>query len=263
MTIKPLLIFDSGVGGLSVLAHIRAHLPHEAIVYCADNAGFPYGLKSDAELADRVPALLARLCARYRPELVVIACNTASTIALGPVRTALGLPVVGTVPAIKPAAACTRTKVIGLLGTHATVRRHYVDTLINEFASDCCVLRHGSARLVEAAEAKLRGEALVPELISAELDGLFSQPEGKSIDTVVLACTHFPLLAAELAVAVPHPVTWIDSGEGIARRVVHLLGDRPQNGQQPGRMVFTGVNPQSSALASALARYGLTEIEYL
>lgn len=260
---KPLLIFDSGVGGLSVLAHIRARLPHESIVYCADNAGFPYGLKSDAELSARVPKLLARLCERYQPELVVIACNTASTIALGPVRAALGLPVVGTVPAIKPAAALTSSRVIGVLGTHATVRQHYVDDLVSEYAHDCVVLRHGSARLVTAAEACLRGEGVDPSLLREELDGLFGQPRGEQIDVVVLACTHFPLLTNALADAAPHPVTWMDSGEGIARRVVHLLGERPPMVPSPGRMVFTTATPSATALAPALAGYGLNKIEIL
>ncbi|MGI4879874.1 MAG: glutamate racemase, partial [Janthinobacterium lividum] len=157
MSADLILLFDSGVGGLSVLPHVRALLPQWPIVFAADNAGFPYGTKTEAEIAGRVPALLGRLVERYRPRLVVIACNTASTIALGPVRAALDLPVVGTVPAIKPAAAISRTRVIGVLGTPATVRQPYVDRLSAEFASDCKVLRHGSGRLVELAEAKLRG----------------------------------------------------------------------------------------------------------
>ncbi|HEY6916888.1 MAG TPA: glutamate racemase, partial [Allosphingosinicella sp.] len=191
---KPILIFDSGVGGLSVLKPIRNLLPTAPIVYAADNAGYPYGTKSEAEIAARVPALLGRLSERYDPELIVIACNTASTIALDAVRAALDLPIVGTVPAIKPAAALTKTKVIGVLGTNATVRQPYVDRLAAEFASDCIVLRHGSAELVDAAEAKLRGEAPDPAIFTRALDGLFSQPEGSGIDTVVLSCTHFPLV---------------------------------------------------------------------
>ena len=155
----PLLIFDSGVGGLSVLAEIRALLPNAPIVYAADSAGFPYGTKSAAEIAARVPALLGRLAERYDPALIVIACNTASTIALDAVRAALDLPIVGTVPAIKPAAELSRTRAIGVLGTDATIVQPYVDRLAAEFAADCMVIRHGSAELVELAEAKLRGEA--------------------------------------------------------------------------------------------------------
>ena len=158
---RPILFFDSGVGGLSIVAPARRELPAARLIYAADSAGFPYGVKQEAEIAGRVPALLGRLAERYRPRLIVIACNTASTIALGAVRIALDVPIVGTVPAIKPAAAISRTRVIGVLGTAATVRQAYVDDLATRFASDCQVIRHGSADLVTLAEAKLRGEAAV------------------------------------------------------------------------------------------------------
>ena len=154
----PLLFFYSGVGGLSVLAPTRALLPNAPIVYVADSAGFPYGQRSDAELASRVPALLGRLVERFHPRLVVIACNTASTIALDHARAALDVPIVGTVPAIKPAAEISKTRVIGVLGTEATVRQPYVDDLAAKFAADCTIIRHGSPELVELAEAKLGGE---------------------------------------------------------------------------------------------------------
>ena len=196
---RPILFFDSGVGGLSVLAPTRALLPAAPVVYAADDAGFPYGTRSESEIAGRVPALLGRLAERYRPRLIVIACNTASTIALAAVRGALDLPVVGTVPAIKPAALASITRVIGVLGTEATVRQPYVDRLSAEFAADCTVLRHGSARLVELAEAKLRGESVPPADVAHELAGLLDQPGGDRLDTIALACTHFPLLQDELA----------------------------------------------------------------
>ena len=165
-TVGPILLFDSGVGGLSVLAAVRDLLPQASLVYVADSAGFPYGTKSEAEIAARVPALLGRLAERYDPRLIVIACNTASTIALQHVRAALDIPIVGTVPAIKPAAELSETRVIGVLGTDATVRQPYVDDLAARFASDCIVLRHGSAALVELAEAKLRGEPADPAGLS-------------------------------------------------------------------------------------------------
>src|SRR3954454_11269400 len=156
----PILFFDSGVGGLSVLAPTRELLPNAAIVYAADSAGFPYGKRSEAEIASRVPALLGRLVERFHPRLAVIACNTASTIALEVVRSALDLPVVGTVPAIKPAAEMSKTRVIGVLGTEATVRQPYVDDLAARFAPDCTLVRHGSPQLVELAEAKLAGDEI-------------------------------------------------------------------------------------------------------
>src|SRR5687768_1679174 len=156
----PILFFDSGVGGLSVLAKVRALLPEAPIVYAADSAGFPYGKRSEEDLAERVPALLTLLAERFEPRLIVIACNTASTIALDHARDALDIPIVGTVPAIKPAAELSRSRVIGVLGTEATVRQPYVDDLAARFAADCTVIRHGSAELVELAEAKLAAETI-------------------------------------------------------------------------------------------------------
>ena len=271
----PILVFDSGVGGLSVLGPVRALLPGIAVVYAADNAGFPYGTKTEADIAARVPALLGRLVERYHPRLVVIACNTASTIALAPVRAALDLPVVGTVPAIKPAAAASITRVIGVLGTAATVRQPYVDRLSAEFAADCRVLRHGSSVLVELAEAKLRGITPDPAAVARELAGLLDQPGGDRLDTVALACTHFPLLAAELAAAAPRPLTFVDGGQGIARRVASLLPDTspapratPAEGHRAAasagsRAVFTRSVPDVDALAPALHGYGLDAIDFL
>ncbi|OYU14800.1 MAG: glutamate racemase [Alphaproteobacteria bacterium PA4] len=257
---QPILVFDSGVGGLSVLAPIRQLLPGIGIVYAADNAGFPYGTKTEAEIASRVPALLGRLVERYRPQLVVIACNTASTIALAHVRAALDVPVVGTVPAIKPAAERSRSRVIGVLGTAATVRQPYVDRLSAEFASDCLVLRHGSAALVTLAEARLAGETVTAADVAPELAGLLDQPGGDRMDMVVLACTHFPLLAAELAAAAPRPLGFVDGGPGIARRVAYLLGtDAGSWTAPPGVVVFTRHDRHVDALAPALAGYGLTE----
>jgi glutamate racemase len=261
---SPILFFDSGVGGLSVVAPARDILPTAAFVYAADTAGFPYGTKTEAEIAARVPALLGRLVERYRPRLVVIACNTASTIALSVVRGALDVPVVGTVPAIKPAAEASITRVIGVLGTDATVRQPYVDRLSAEFASDCTVVRHGSAALVALAEAKLRGEQVAISGVRAAIARLFDGPHGGSIDTVVLACTHFPLLADELAAAVPHPVRFVDGGPGIARRIAHLTAgqDWPDAGPS-GVAVVTRLDDTARALAPAFSARGFPELVQL
>jgi glutamate racemase len=258
----PVLLFDSGVGGLSVLERVRAHRPQAAIIYCADNAGFPYGTKSEADLAARVPVLLGRLVERYRPCVVVIACNTASTIALGAVRQVLDLPVVGTVPAIKPAAQISRSKVIGVLGTKATVRQAYVDQLVRDHAADCTVLRYGTADLVELAEAKLRGETTTPEAYAQVMRGLLDQPGAEQMDTIVLACTHFPLVKTDLMAASPRPLNWVDSGDGIARRVVHWTKDRSWRFPS-GRAIFTAYDEKCELLRPALRRYGLTDIDYL
>lgn len=258
----PILFFDSGVGGLSVVAPTQALLPLAPIVYAADSAGFPYGIKSEAEIAARVPALLGRLVERYRPRLVVIACNTASTIALPAVRAALDVAVVGTVPAIKPAAALTRSRVIGVLGTEATVRQAYVDDLAARFAGDCTVLRHGSAELVRLAEAKLAGEAPDPVRIAAVLDGLFGQPGGAAVDVIVNACTHFPLVEPELARAAPN-VRFVDGGPGIARRIAALTQGQAWPARPVHRAVFTRLGDAERNLAPALAGYRIEAVEAL
>ena len=257
----PILFFDSGVGGLSVLAPTRALLPNAPIVYCADSAGFPYGTKSDAELAERVPEILGRLVERFQPRLAVIACNTASTIALDHARAALELPIVGTVPAIKPAAEVSKTRVIGVLGTEATVRQPYVDDLAAKFAADCLLIRHGSPELVELAEAKLAGENIDIEAVRAATLPMFDAPGGDRIDTVVLACTHFPLLAEELGAAFPS-VTYVDGGPGIARRIAFLTRGQQWPAQPSlGIMVFTSAVRHPSA--AALERFGMGEIRTL
>ncbi|MHA6723494.1 glutamate racemase [Sphingomonas sp. RS2018] len=261
---RSVLFFDSGVGGLSVLAPARALLPDMPVVYVADSAGYPYGTKSEAEIAARVPALLGRLAERYDPRLIVIACNTASTIALAAVRAALDIGVVGTVPAIKPAAEASVTRVIGVLGTPATVRQPYVDDLTARFAADCTVLRHGSSALVDLAEAHLAGAAPDAAAYRDVLAGLFDQPGGERIDTIVNACTHFPLVESALAAAAPRPVRFVDGGAGIARRIAHLTaGQDWPDVPPPGRAVFTRLDAQADALRPALAHYGLSVVEGL
>ena len=257
----PILFFDSGVGGLSVLGPTRELLPRAPIVYAADSAGFPYGRRTEAEIATRVPALLGRLVERFRPRLAVIACNTASTIALDHARAALDLPIVGTVPAIKPAAERSQTRVIGVLGTEATVRQPYVDDLAATFAADCTIIRHGSPELVELAEAKLAGDAVALDAVRAAAQPMFDAPAGERIDTVVLACTHFPLLSAELNAAFPG-IAYVDGAAGIARRIAWLTREQPWPAEpQPGVAVFTA--PPRESLLGALAAYGLGELHIL
>jgi glutamate racemase len=251
-----ILMLDSGVGGLSVLDDVRALLPAIDISYIADNAGFPYGTKTEMEVATRVCALLGRLTERLAPDLIVIACNTASTIALAHARAVLDVPVVGTVPAIKPAAEQSVSRVIGVLGTEATVRQPYVDRLSADHAGDCTVLRYGSARLVELAEAHLRGETVTAADVAPCLAGLTDQPGGDRLDVVALACTHFPLLEQQLREAAPQ-LAFVDGGPGIARRVAYLLGDKGREGSGQGRAIFTRQDAQVDALAPALHRYGL------
>jgi glutamate racemase len=257
----PILLFDSGVGGLTVLEEVRKALPDAPIIYAADTAGLPYGTKTEAQIAARVAGLLGRLTERLRPRLVCIACNTASTIALGMVRDVLEVPIVGTVPAIKPAAAMTRTGVIGLLGTEATVRQAYVDRLAQEFASDKRLLRYGAPGLVEAAEAKLRGEPVDPAAIRHAAEALRGQPGGERMDTVVLACTHFPLVQAELAEALGSDVRFVHGAPGIARQVARLTAGQEYARQRPDMALFTGAGDVPDAHRTKLAQYGLLEVE--
>lgn len=253
MASSPILLFDSGVGGLTVLDELRQLLPDAPVIYAADMAGLPYGAKSEAEIAARVSGLLGRMSERYHPRLACIACNTASTIALGMVRDVLEIPIVGTVPAIKPAAAKTRSGTIGLLGTEATIRQAYVDKLEAEFAQGKRLLRHAAPGLVEAAEAKLRGEDFDPSLVSHAVDGLRAMPGGGDIDTVVLACTHFPLLQSELAAAFGPGVQFVHGAAGIARRIAHLTQSLGFDRQSPDFAITTGPLDQFQALAPAFA----------
>lgn len=258
---RRVLIFDSGVGGLSVLDAItEAGLALE-LDYVADNAWLPYGLKSDAALKARVPALLAAVAAQWRPDLAVVACNTASTITLAEVRAALAIPVVGVVPPIKPAAAASQSGVIGLLATPATIARAYTDDLIAQFAAGRRVIRFGSAALVEAAERKLRGEPVPPAAVAEAIEALFGAPGGEALDVVALACTHFPLLARELAEAAPRPVQWLDSGAAIARRVAQLL--EPPAGQARMRAAAFSDADAAASLIGAFHARGFAQIAAL
>lgn len=263
-SVRPILIFDSGVGGLSVAGAIRALMPAAPMVYVADSAGFPYGTKSPELIAARVPALLGRVAERFDPALIVIACNTASTIALDGVRAALDLPVVGTVPAIKPAAALSKTRAIAVLGTDATVVQPYVDNLAARFAGDCMVIRHGSAELVDLAEAKLRGEPVPAIRFTAIMAAMLARPGGDRVDTVVLACTHFPLVEAELAAAAPRELMFVDGKEGIARRVAFLTGGTTWPAAPGGdTAIFTGGDSDMDAYRPAFADYGFIRMERL
>ena len=259
----PVLIFDSGVGGLSILADIAAALPGLPLVFACDNAFFPYGTKTETELLDRVDAVLQTLLASVQPQLVVVACNTASTVALPRLRSRYPIPIVGVVPAIKPAAQQSRNKIIGLLATPATVQRPYTDELIREFAADCQVIKIGSRELVQLAEDKLRGLSVNTAQLQAILAPFFADP-AHAPDTIVLGCTHFPLLRAELDAAVPQPVQWVDSGTAIARRVASLTAATATAGSGAlGDVWMTADTPDAQALWPALAARGFASLRFV
>ncbi|MBX7457745.1 glutamate racemase [Qipengyuania sp. 1NDH17] len=260
-TSSPILLFDSGVGGLTVLAELRKLMPKAPVIYAADMAGLPYGSKSEAEVAARVAGLLGRMAERYNPRLICIACNTASTIALGMVREVLETPIVGTVPAIKPAAQMTKTGTIGLLGTEATVRQGYVDDLQREFATGKKLLRYGANGLVALGEKKLRGESVSVDEVAKAASGLILQAGGENLDTVVLACTHFPLLQDELQEAFGKDVTFVDGSKGIARRIAHLLEGDSFAFWSRSFAVTTGELEDFRRLAPAFEQHGIKSLK--
>ena len=252
-----ILVFDSGLGGLTVHRAVAAARPDARYVYVADDAFFPYGGHGEAALVERVTALMATLIETHRPHLVVIACNTASTLLLPDLRARFAVPFVGTVPAIKPACAASTSRRVSVLGTEATVSREYTRTLIRDFANGAEVTLVGSARLAGYAEAELNGTPVEDAAIAAEIAPCFVGRDGRRTDTVVLACTHYPLLLERFERLAPWPVSFYDPAPAIARRVVDLIGPPGPDRAPPGRFLFTSGQPPSQPLAAALARFGI------
>lgn len=253
------LVFDSGLGGLTVLSRTAEICRSAHIVYAADDAGFPYGRLSEEALVARVLAVMERLVARFHPDLVVIACNTASTLVLPALRARFAIPFVGTVPAIKPAAAASRSGMISVLATPGTVARVYTRELIEHYAARCEVTLVGSTKLAGLAERALKGEPVDDDALIAEIAPCFVESAGRRTDVVTLSCTHYPLLLERMRRLAPWPVEWIDPAPAIARRVAALLG--PAAGPCPdATAVFTAGQELSGALRIALAGYGLARI---
>lgn len=248
-----ILVFDSGLGGLTVLREIVKARPDAHYVYVADDAFFPYGHHGEDEIVARVVPLIGELIARHAPDLVVIACNTASTLVMSHLRERYKVPFVGTVPAIKPACARSRTRRVSVLGTRGTVKREYTRALIRDFAQGCDVTLVGSGELASLAEAALSGIEVGDAAISAELAPCFvadrDDPQART-DTVVLACTHYPLLMDRLVALAPWQVDWIDPAPAIARRVVDLLGPPGTEADTTGaEMIFTSGRPHTLSQA--------------
>lgn len=258
-----ILVFDSGLGGLTVFSEVARARPDARFIYAADDAGFPYGRLSEAALVARVLAVMARLLEAHAPDLVVIACNTASTIALHALRQRFAVPFVGTVPAIKPAAALSRSKRISVLATPGTVAREYTRDLVATYAAGCRVTLVGSPRLAAIAEAELSGSPGADADIAAEIAPCFVTEDGGRTDVVALGCTHYPLLLARLRTLAPWPVTWLDPAPAIARRVVQLVGDAPPGYEADDEAVavFTGGAGVTPALRDALSARGLARVD--
>ncbi len=266
-----ILIFDSGVGGLSILGALKrnsdiSQTTHEWL-FCSDNAFFPYGLKKEDELIARVTRVLQAIHQQYQPDIIVLACNTASTVALEAVRQILPVPIVGVVPAIKPAAQLTQSGCIGLLATPGTIARAYTEQLIKDFASNCDVVRVGSNELVGQAEQQLRSGFVDQTKIHEALMPLRNAIAKHQLDTVVLACTHFPLIITHLQEQLPEIKHWVDSSEAVARRVAWLLQQPTQKNtahssgpEAGGTALFTRMDESIEQLKRTLGYFGLGNI---
>ncbi|WP_435946649.1 glutamate racemase [Dryocola sp. BD586] len=257
------LVFDSGVGGLSVYNEVRQLLPDLHYIYAFDNVAFPYGEKSEEFIVERVVDIVTAVQERYPLALAIIACNTASTVSLPALREKFVFPVVGVVPAIKPAARMTANGIVGLLATRGTVRRPYTHELVARFATECKIEMLGSAELVELAEAKLHGEPVPLEELRKILRPWLRMKEPP--DTVVLGCTHFPLLQEELLQVLPEGTRLIDSGAAIARRTAWLLEhEAPAAFSADENIAFCmAFTPETAQLMPVLQRYGFFKLEKL
>jgi glutamate racemase len=248
----PILMFDSGIGGLTVLREARVLMPDRRFVYVADDAGFPYGAWEEPALRGRIIELFGELLERFRPQISVIACNTASTLAIEALREAYpGHPFVGTVPAIKPAAERTWSGLVSVLATPGTVKRQYTRDLIRQWASKCHVRLVGSDRLASLAERYMRDGFVDEESVRAEIAPCFVEQDGRRTDIVVLACTHYPFLVNRMRKTAPWPVDWLDPAEAIARRALSLLGEPRRGGEAaldsaPDLALFTSGAPDTA-----------------
>src|ERR1700729_1751212 len=254
------LVFDSGLGGLSLLAEIRRLRPDIEIVYAADDAAFPYGRLSEAALIARVETVMARLIGEIEPDIVVIACSTASTLALPPLRADYPrLPFVGTVPAIKPAAAASRSRLISVLATRGTVARDYTHDLVRDHAANCEVTLVGSPLLAVIAERVMRGEAVEDAEIAREIPPCFVERDGRRTDQIVLACTHFPLIVDRINRLSPWAVGFVDPAPAIARRVDALIGSPRVSSSisSEGGAIFPSGDEPPQSLQKTLLCHGL------
>jgi glutamate racemase len=252
------------MGGLTVARAVAQQLPQAHLIYAADNAAFPYGAWKEKDLILRIVMVMGKLIEAAKPDVAVIACNTASTIALAELRAAFDVPFVGTVPAIKPAAAQTKSGVIGVLATPGTAAREYTHSLIHTFAYHCKVLLHGAPRLAELAEQKLRGHDISDADLAKEIAPVFRKRNGRATDVVVLGCTHYPLLVDDMKRIAPWPVTWIDPAPAIARRTADVLEETRLREEvdgvpQHGTVVLTSARGSASETLAAYASMGFSE----
>ncbi|AKO31471.1 glutamate racemase [[Haemophilus] ducreyi] len=262
---KPtILLYDSGMGGLTVYDEIRKKLPNAHYLYYFDNACFPYSEKPTEVLVERATKMVQKMAKNYPLDLVVVACNTASTVVLPTLRKIFPFPIVGTVPAIKPAAALSQTKTIGLLATKGTITRPYVLSLIEQYAPNCQIEKIGSTALVELVEQKLQTGVIDLTRLTPIIADWQNHP---TLDTVILGCTHFPMVKTELQQLLPNVKYFLDSGNAIANRVTHLIMHSPHNQQlekQRENLAFcTQQNNQFKQQAKIMQRWGFPQLNTL
>jgi len=252
-----LLIFDSGIGGLGVAEQIRILQPKARLTYLADNGFFPYGEKPDELLLAHIVRLIGQAIKTFTPDAVVVACNTASTIALAPLReTYLATPFIGCVPPIKPAAAATKTGHIGVFATAATVRRAYLQNLIETHAPHCVVHSFGTPTLAALAEAKFRGKVVD---VQTAVSAFFVRPGAGEIDAIALGCTHYTFLRDEFQALYPG-IAWFDPAQPVARQTFVVTRDFPTSSGGESVAYFTAALPDSAAMRPRLAGYGFEDV---
>ncbi len=260
---KRVLFFDSGVGGLSILSASLKLNPNIEAYYLFDNECFPYGTKSEDFLIHRVVDLVDRAVKRFEVCAVVIACNTASTITLPALRARLEIPVVGVVPAIKPAAKLSKNKVIGLLATPGTASRAYTRDLISTFARDCRIISVGDGTLAVTAERRMSGENIDVDRpgIREILRPLWDTPDGIIPDTVVLGCTHYPFLSDIFSEILPD-ATIIDSGEAVGRRIRTVIKNLPEREVEniSHQAFYTGILHNPDTRKKMFSRFGFEDL---
>lgn len=241
---------------------LRDTLPNLTIDYLADTALFPYGEQPDDLLTHRIVTLLDAACHELRPDVLVIACNTASTIALPALRERLSIPVVGCVPPIRWAGRVSTTRTVGLLSTAATARRPYVLDLHRQFASDCRLITHGARGLADLAERAFLGDDIPDTDVEQELAALFSQPNGDEIDTVGLGCTHYTFLLPAFERLARRPLNWLDPAPAVARQVRTVLetavSPRGPEMLPPQRLLMTSAPFNAQRLEQAVNRLGFS-----
>ncbi len=258
------LAFDSGIGGLGIVRAIRALSPLIQVDYLADTAVFPYGEQEDAALTERIISLVSHAVARLRPQAVVIACNTASTLALDALRVACpAIPFVGCVPPIRWAARQTKTGVIGLLATRATIRRPYLTRLHALYAPQCTLIAHAAPHLASYAEQVFRGHPVPDSAIYKDIEGLFNHPDSARLDAVGLGCTHYTFMLDRLRRLTPPTMAWLDPASAVARQCCTVLQALPPthgHTAPPEQAWFTAYPQDAQALAMHLPAYGFDGI---